>query len=67
MCRSVMDPSVAVVGNGEDGTDANPDPMLELFQRLFSAGHQSGHELRNGDSGPNRRGEDREEFTGMYS
>jgi hypothetical protein len=62
-----MDPSVAVVGNGEDGTDANPDPMLELFQRLFSAGHQSGHELRNGDSGPNRRGEDREEFTGMYS
>lgn len=67
MCRSVMDPSVAVVGNGEDGTDGNPDPMLELFQRLFSAGHQSGHGSRNDDSGLNRRGEDREEFTGMYS
>jgi hypothetical protein len=62
-----MDPSVAVASNTEDGTDESPDPMLELFQRLFSAGHQSGHGLRNDDSGPKKRGEDREEFTGMYS
>jgi hypothetical protein len=63
-----MDPSVVVVSNAEDGTDGNPDPMLELFQRLFSAGHQSGHGSGNDDSAPpNRRGEDREEFIGMYS
>jgi hypothetical protein len=67
MCRSIMDPSVAVVSNAEDDIEGNPDPMLELFQRLFSAGHQSGHGSRNDGSGLNRRGEDREEFTGMYS
>jgi len=62
-----MDPSVAVISNAEDDIEGNPDPMLELFQRLFSAGHQSGHGSRNDGSGLNRRGEDREEFTGMYS
>jgi hypothetical protein len=62
-----MDPSVAVISNAEDGTDGNPDPMLELFQRLFSAGHQPAHGSRNDDSGLNRRGDDGEEFTGMYS